>query len=194
MKLSLYTIESLLDKLLKKDYYYLVTMSFYHIELIIFGILGLIPFWYEFHTFFPLYFDSSSLSAQFLDYEIGYNAETVFYTFLILLLDITFLFIVRSEIGNLQIKNNTKYWFYPSKKAILIIECFIFYFNIGNPIMRMILYFMSLNTIQIYFTYRYWLKIPVIGKIWLFGSYLYIIMLTISPLREIIYLILKFGV
>lgn len=194
MTITLYKIESLLEKLLKKDYYYLVTMSFYHVELIIFGILGLIPFWYEFKTFFPLYFDSSSLSAQFLDYEIGYNAETVFYTFLILMLDIVFLFIVRDEIGKLQIKNNTKYWFYPSKKTILIIECFIFYFNIGNPVMRMILYFMSLNTIQIYVTYRFWLKVPIIGKLWLFGSYLNIIMLTIAPIRELLYLIIHFTI
>ncbi len=194
MKLSLYTVDNFISKLFKHDYYYLISMSVYHIELILFGIFGIIPFWYNYHTFFKLYFDSASLSAEFLNYEVGFNAITIFYTLIIILLDFIFLFIIRKEINEKQIKNNIKYWFYPSKKIILIIEIFVFYFSIGHPITRMILYFISVNTIQIFFTYRYIMKIPYFDKLFLFGSYIYIIMLTISPIRELIYLLFHFGV
>lgn len=189
MHISFYKIDSFLSNMLKEDYYYLISMSVYHIELITFGLLGLIPVWYRYHTFFPLYFDVHSLNADFINYEIGFNFLTGFYTAIILLLDYGFLFIIRHEIGVQQEKNNTKYWFYPSKKFILFIEIFVFYFSIGNPVMREILYFMSLNTIQIFVTYRVIMrygKIIYLDKLFLFGSYLYIIMITIAPIKELI--------
>lgn len=190
----LYKLEYWYNKLFKNDYYYLISMSIYHLELIIFGIIGLIPFWYNYHTFFPLYFDTVSLTAPFLKYEIGYNFNTGFYTFIILSLDFLFLFIIRYEINLQQIKKNIKYWFYPSKKFIIFIEILVFYFSIGSPIMRMVLYFFSLNTIQIFFTYRVVMRyIPYMDKLFLFGSYLYILILTTAPIKELILLWWYFG-
>jgi hypothetical protein len=196
MSISIYKIDSFISKLLKKDYYYLITMSVYHIELILFGIIGFIPKWYNYHTFFPLYFDSSSLHADFLNYEIGFNALTIFFTLIILILDFTFLFLVRNEIKIEQEKKHTVFWFYPSKKMLIPIEILIFYMSLGNPIMRMILYFVSLNTIQIFITYRFIMKygkIIYLNKLFLIGSYLYIIMLTIAPIHEMIFLLWNFG-
>lgn len=191
--ISLYKIEKLYNFLFKKHYYYLISMSIYHIELILLGIIGLIPKWYNYKTFFPLYFDSHSLSADFLNYEVGYNWNTGFYTFIIVVLDFIFLFIVRNEIKIQQEKNNTKYWFYPSKKILILIELCIFYFSIGNPVMRMILYFMSFNTIQIFITYRVIMRyIPFMDKLLLFGSYMYIIILTFTPIFNYLMHFLKF--
>lgn len=191
--ISLYKIEYFYNLLFKKDYYYLISMSVYHIELILFGILGLIPSLYKYKTYFPLYFDTHSLNADFLNYEIGYNWNTYFYTALIVILDFIFLFMVRYEINVQQKKHNTKYCFYPSKKLLIVIELMIFYFSIGNPVARMILYFLSFNTIQIFITYRIIMRyIPFMKQLFILGSYIYIILLTLTPFYVWINFIIKY--
>jgi len=185
-------IFNIYDKYYKKSIYYIYAMTVYHFEIILF--LMLFPtITFNLNTFIPLVFSKGIEDFAFLNYQIGFNFNTIFYSSLILLADFAFLFIIKNEIHKQELKYGVKYWYALDKKRIFFIECIIFYLSLGNPYIRETLYFLSLNTIQIYVIYRIfiakidkWLDIKICHFIFTTGAYLSILMLPYTVIETLI--------
>lgn len=179
--MNTFNINELYDKFYSKDYYYLISMSVYHVLIIIFTlVLGVnIPV----KTLFL--FTWEGLNEHIVNYSLSLNFRNLIMMFIIMFFDFIFLFIISNEINNIQQKNNKKYWFNLTKKRIIIIEILIFFFTLSHPIPRQIMYFLSFNTFQIFITYKIIKYIPFGKFIFLSGSYISLFKLLLFPIIAI---------
>jgi len=180
--MSLYFLFKLYEKLFSKDYFYLIAMTIYHIEILI--IVTFLGITIDTNTPMPMILPNQANELTFLNYQFSLsNFNAIFFTFMILLVDFLFLFIIQKEIRNHEEKNHMKFPFKLTTGRIFIIEIIVFYLSIGNPFMRAVLYFLSFSTIQIFFIYRILFNIPFFKlffkPLFILGAYLAIMKLTL---------------
>lgn len=182
-----YKLSCFYDKFLSKDYYYLILMTVYHVEILVMvtflGITGA-----KTHTFMPMIgMDeingaTGSLSTV-LNYHFSFtNFTAVMLTIIIVLLDFIFLYIIKSEIKHHENTQHKSFYFKLTTPRIFIIEFFVLLLSMGNPVVRAMLYFMSFNTFQIYAIYRLLFKLKIFNPIIILGVYIAIIELLFYPI------------
>jgi hypothetical protein len=203
----IYKLFNLYDKYCSKDYFYLILMSVYHLEILFF--VTLLGFDFQVHTFLPMitpdkiYGATGSLNT-ILNYNFSLsNPYAIMLTITILLIDFIFLYIIKSEIKQHEKTHYTKvlpkipfinYQTSLNYKEIFFIESLVLYMSIGNPIMRAMLYFMSLNTIQIYIIYRVIFRyITPLKPLFIIGAYISIVKLLIQPIWLVVVTKLTLG-
>jgi hypothetical protein len=201
MTLPLYRIYEIYEKYFTNASNYLIGMTIYHLEIIF--LLGYLGLNLNTHVWLPMITPDKAGDINFLNYHVGFNALSIWWTLAILVIDFTFLYIIKHEIKNYEITHYKRllptifnYNITLNKKEIIIIECIIFYLSIGNPIMRGALYSLSFNTIQIYIVYRI-LFTNYFGQylkpIFIFACYFSILYLIAQPIYELIRLKILIG-
>lgn len=171
-------ILNLYDKFYKHPYYYLYSMSIYHILIILYSYVFILS--YTPKTFYTLSFSIADTTNFFNDGDVLKN---IFYTFLIISIDFIFLYILMKEFKSL----NLNYF------KVILLEIVIILISISHFILRDIMFFLSLNTLQITIVYIIIKKIPFGKQLFLSASYINILILFFYPLYEFIRLILIFS-
>lgn len=161
------------DKYYKENYYYLFSMSIYHILIILATLFLSVDF--KVKTF--MIFSFNPETVDIINFNMDFTFKSMFLLFIILLIDFIFLYIIKKEIEYYEQKNNKIYWFRLTTLRMILIELIILSFTIHNPMSRQIMYFLSLNTMQIFFIYKI-IKNVSIGKL-LFLTWGYIILLKL---------------
>jgi len=196
----IYLLSKYYEKYLTKDSYYLIAMTIYHVEILLF--ITLLGIEYNTHTFLPMITPNHAGGLDFLNYHFSLsNFNAIFYTILILIVDFAFLFIIKKELKHYENTHHTKLSYVLwncdflnlTTKKIIIIELLVFYLSIGNPFMRASLYFLSFNTIQIYVIYRIIFKLKIFNPIFILGAYISIIQLFVYPFWVLLWLKIKIG-
>jgi len=134
-----------IEKLFSKDVYYLYAMTLYHFLIILYAIVG---YQHDSKVFYTL-----TLMGSQQDISHMYSSiESILYNYLvviiILILDIIFLILVMKEFKFLML----------SYKKIIAVEIILLTISIFVPSFRDIMFFLSLNSLQIYIVYRLILK------------------------------------
>jgi hypothetical protein len=187
----IFKLNNLYDKYLSKDYYYLILMSIYHIEILFFAYLGIET---TTHTFLPMISSSHANSLSILNYRFSFSSfNAIFFTLVILILDFAFLFIIKKEIKHYEETYQTRFYFRLTNFKIFIIEVIVLLMSVGHPTLRASLYFLSFNTFQIYVIYRVLFKIKIFNPVIILGVYVAIIELFLYPFWEIFKLWYLYG-
>lgn len=189
--ITFYKISKWYERFFSKEMFYLYAMTVYHIQILLFvTFLGVA---YEnTKTFLPMILPDKAGGLTFLNYSFSItDFNALFFTFVILVVDFAFLFIVQKEIVNYEKKHN-KLPFTLTTNKIIIIEVLVLWLSMGNPFMRAGLYFISFNTIQIYVTYRIIFPISkvipfcsIIPALFILNAYVAILKLGMYPLIEV---------
>lgn len=167
--LYLYKIFTLYDKYYKHDYYYLYVMTAYHFIIILYTVLFQIEMATK--TFFVLSWDLTNHTSDFISI---FSFKNVFFISLIFIIDFIFFIIVMKEFKSLKL----------SYKKIIILEIIILMLSFLNPTLRNIMYFLSLNTLQITIIYKFVKYVPMGKFLFLTGAYITLIKLILYPLIE----------
>jgi hypothetical protein len=187
----IFKLNNLYDKYLSKDYYYLILMTIYHIEILFFAYLGIET---TTHTFLPMISSSHANSLSILNYQFSFSSfNAIFFTLVILILDFSFLLIIKKEIKHYEDIRQTNFWFKLTTFRIVIIEVIVLLMSMGHPTLRASLYFLSFNTFQIYFIYRLLFKLKIFNPVIIAGVYIAIIELLLYPIWTILKLWWIYG-
>jgi len=165
--MRLQTIYNLIDRFYKQPYYYLYSMSIYHVIIILFTLYGIDI--YRNQVFFSLDFN---FAEQFNKAISIYTIKNILFTLIILIIDLIFLGILAYEFKQLKLTIN----------KITIIEIIIFIICFYNPYARVSMLFLSLNSLQIFIPYIIMKKISISKYIFLTGSYINIIYCLSYPI------------
>ncbi len=165
--MKLQPIYDLIDKFYKKPYYYLYSMSIYHVILVILTIYS-IPIYIN-RVFFSLDFEFANQISTFINI---YSMKNIIFTVLIMILDLIFLGILAYEFKQLKL----------TMRKITLIESIIFIISLSNPYLRTIMLFLSLNSLQIFIPYMIMKKISITKYIFLTGVYVTIIYCVAYPI------------
>ncbi len=171
-------INKIYNKLFAKDVYYLYSMTIYHFIIIFYTLLGLKFQSKVFYTLTLLGNHANIFEMHFgnLKDNILWNyAYAYLLVLIIFILDIIFLIILMFEFK----------WLAFNYKKILGIELMLIGISFFFPFFRDVMFFLSINSLQIYIVYRiiikniWFLKIPII-----FSSYMFIIRLILYPVLK----------
>lgn len=163
------TLNRIDDLLFKEPFYYIYSMSFYHVLIIIFTLLNITS--EQPKVFFVLSFET--FNFHLLDSSKSIISNIIF-VLLIMIIDMIFLLICMYEFKSLKLTFN----------KIIIIEILIFIMSFSHPVLRMIMLFLSLNTLQITVFYKIIKYIPFAKYPFLTGSYFIILKLLSIPLIQ----------
>jgi len=157
------------DFLFKHSYYYLYVMTVYHILII----LSLYYLEKEFanHVWFSL-----SLQLQDIFTELStiqYLAQKMLWITIIILLDLFLLTIFMIEFERLNL----------TVKKIVLLEIVIFSVSFYSLIVRDVMFFLSINTLQIYLVFKTMKYIPFLKIVFITGAYIYIFQLIYAILK-----------
>lgn len=159
--------KSFYNKFFGKDIYYLYSMTIYHILIIIFSILGIAS---SPHIFYKLSLFSNDVSIFIQLENIRNILFAYFIVVMIFLMDLIFLTILMHEFKSLKL----------SFKKLLLIEFVLIGISFFIPFFRDMMFFMTINSIQIYIVYRILLKnIWFLKPLFIFMSYVFIAKLII---------------
>jgi hypothetical protein len=179
------------DKWLTKDYYYLILMTIYHLQILLLAFIGIET---TTHTFLPMISASHANSLSVLNYRFSFSSfNAIFFTLVILVLDFAFLFIIKKEINHYEQTRQVHFFFKLTNTKIIIIEIIVLMMSMGNPTLRASIYFMSFNTFQIYVIYRLIFKLKIFNPVIILGVYIAIIELFLYPFWEIFKLWYLYG-
>ena len=159
-------IHSLYDYWLGRELNYLVSMSVYHVLIIILFLFGITT---DSHIMYRLTL-AGSQAALFADFSnvLGMFSSMVT-VIIIFIIDVAFLIILMLEFK----------WMRLNYKRLLALEVGIIAVSSIVPIIRDIMFFLSINSVAIYITYRGLMKLPFFGKLFTplinISAYLFII-------------------
>ena len=158
------------DYLYKEPFYYIYSRSFYHVLIIIFTLLHISDI--QPNVFFVLNFDTFNLHL----FESGIESliKNVIFVLLIMIVDVIFLLILMYEFKSLKL----------TYTKIFFLEIIIFVLALSNPTLRMIMLFLSLNTLEVTVFYKIIKYIPFSKYAFLTGSYILILKLLLVPVIE----------
>jgi len=165
----MYKLFNLYDKYYKHDYYYLYAMTVYHLIIIIYTYLFKTELYTK--TFFVLSWNISTHSTDFISV---FSFKNLFFISLIFIIDFIFFIVIMKEFDVLKL-NYTK---------IIIFEIIILTLSLSHPTIRNIMYFLSLNTLQITIIYKFVKYIPLGKFLFLTGAYISVLKLLLYPLIE----------
>jgi hypothetical protein len=186
-----YKLFGLYDKYLSKDYYYLILMTLYHLEILFFAAIGIEV---SSHTFLPMISSSHASSLSILNYQFSFSSfNAIFFTIVILIVDFAFLFIIKKEIKHYEQTRQARFPFQLTTMKVIIIEIIVLLLSVGHPTLRAALYFMSFNTIQIYIIYRVIFRLKIFNPVIILGVYIAIIELILYPIWTILRLWWIYG-
>jgi hypothetical protein len=186
-----YKLLGLYDKYLSKDYYYLILMTLYHLEILFFAAIGIEV---SSHTFLPMISSSHANSLSILNYQFSFSSfNAIFFTIVILIVDFAFLFIIKKEIKHYEQTRQIHFPFQLTTMKVIIIEIIVLLLSAGHPTLRASLYFMSFNTIQIYIIYRVIFKLKIFNPVIILGVYIAIIELILYPIWTVLRLWWIYG-
>jgi hypothetical protein len=174
--MKLQPIYSLIDRFYKKPYYYLYSMSIYHIIIILFTFYGITI--YRNQVFFSLDFN---FAEQFNSAINIYSIKNILFSLIILIVDLIFFFILAYEFKQLKL----------TMAKITVLETIIFVLCIYFPYVRVSMLFLSLNSIQIFIPYMIMKTVGITKYIFLTGSYLNIIYCLIYPIIHYSFLLMS---
>jgi hypothetical protein len=174
--MKLQPIYNLIDRFYRHPYYYLYSMSIYHVIIILFTLYSF-PI-YRNQVFFSLDFNFAN---QFNNYINIFSIKNILFTLIIMIIDLVFLFIVAYEFKQLKLTIG----------KITIIETIIFILCFYNPYIRVSMLFLSLNSLQIFIPYMIMKSISLSKYIFLTGSYINIIYCLIYPIIILISIAMK---
>lgn len=149
---------------------FIYSMSFYHILVALFMFIGIE---YNYKVFFILDFSSAQIT-HINDNILKSGMMNILFSLSILLVDFIFLIIIMYEFKQLKLT-----W-----KKISLIEGIIFFVSLSNPYLRVVMMFLSLNTLTITIFYKIMKNIPYTNYIIVTGSYIIIIKLLLFPLFD----------
>ena len=166
MKFS--TLNNYYSKYFSKDIYYIYSMTIYHVLIIIFTFLGIS---HDSNVFYTLTLSGGHENIfQTLSSFRG-AIESYILILIIFLLDALFLIVLMLEFK----------WMRLNFKKLFLIEITLIGISFFIPFFRDVMFFLSLNSVQIYIVYRILMK-----NIWffkfpfIFSSYIYILRLIIE--------------
>jgi hypothetical protein len=172
-------IEKIHKKYFGKNYYFLISMSVLHALIILYIIFG---FKFNYPVFFTLSLSGIS-TANIFNMNFGNGSAIWGYIYAYLLILCIFLI----DVGFLVILMFEFEWIRLSYKRILLIEIILISISFFIPFFRNMMFFLSLNTIQIYVIYRIIFKIPLMNYAFIFGSYLMVFKLILKPIALILW-------
>jgi len=175
----MYILNKINDIFYKESHYYLYGMTFYHLLLILFGLLGV-------HNLNPKVFfvlDFSSLTTNIFGDNSHTFLSTILFTLIIMFVDLLFFIIIMYEFDKLKL----------TMKKIFILEIVVFLLSVFNPVIRMSMLFLSLNTLQITFFYKFITYIPFSKYVFLTVCYIIIIRLILTPIMNFYNLYMLYG-
>lgn len=149
------------DNFYSNPIFYIYNMSIYHIFIIIFTLFLGIKI--NSQTFVQL-----SIESIKIDITQNFFKSLVFST-VIIILDLIFFIIIATEFKRLKL----------STFKIIFIEIFIFYISFSYPFLRSTLFFLTLNSLQIFIPYKLMKAMPfyLFNIIFITSSYIIIIKL-----------------
>lgn len=149
---------------------FIYSMSFYHVLVALFMLIGIE---YNYKVFFVLDFSTATVS-HLNDNILKSGIMNILFSLSILVVDFIFLIIIMFEFKQLKL----------TLKKISIIEVIIFFIALSNPYLRMIMLFLSLNTLAITIFYKIMKNVPYTNYIIVTGSYIIIIKLLLFPVFD----------
>ena len=109
------------------------------------------------HIWFSLTLDSSQIESLT---NKDFLLQNGFWSVFIVFLDLILLTIISLEFKNLRL----------TYKKICILEVIIFYFSITNILVRDLMFFLSINTLQIFLIYSLIKKFKLLIPVFVFGG------------------------
>lgn len=171
--MSIHKIFNLYYRFFGNAHYYLYSMSIYHILIILYTLIGISGF--NTSIFYGLTLNPYQTNVLNV-LDVMNIIESYIYILIILIIDVIFLVIIMLEFRPkiLTIKN------------ILFFEIIILSFSMLSPIFRDVMFFLSLNTLQITIIYKIMKYIPLMKDVFIAGSYILIFKLLFFPIQELI--------
>ena len=171
------------NRFFKENYYYLYSMSLYHILVILFSyFIPDIPK----SVYYQLTFSPNAQNTILSSFDIFGFIWSIILIFLIFILDVIFLYIFITEFKPIWL----------SLKSIIIIETFVLGISFFIPYLRDVFLFLSVNTIIIAVTYKFikyeniYFGSSAFKYVLILGSYIYIIKLILyAPITVIKYIL-----
>lgn len=157
------------DYLFREKYYYLYAMTIAHLIIIIYTIIGLDG--YTSKTYYTL--SLNPYSSVIKNISIFKLQESIIILFEIYIIDLIFFLILMFEFKQLKL----------TFKKIIIIETIIMILSFSFTPIRDIMFFLSLNSLQITLYYSILMRYIFFMKyVFISASYVYVIQLLLYPI------------